>query len=196
MLRFLFFSGVLLTAFLVLSDIPVTHEPGVLAPNAPIQGQAKEGLMFMHDDYVIQPLATFDIKARVLSRKRYLMGRETELAPIDLALGWGQMSDEQILENFSISQSGRWYWWRADPLPIIRQEVIRSSANMHLIPADDYVKRQIKKVRRGSIVQFTGYLVEVKGDDGWRWRSSLSREDSGNNACELVYVQDFQILDD
>ena len=163
--------------------------------DAPKQGPAKEGLMFMHDAYVIRPLATFDIKARVLSRKRYLLGRESDLAPIDLALGWGQMSDEQILENFSISQSGRWYWWRADPLPIIRQEVIRSSANMHLIPADDYVARQIKKARRGAIVQFTGYLVEVKGDDGWHWSSSLSREDSGDKACELVYVKDFEILD-
>ncbi len=67
---------------------------------------------------------------------------------------------------------------------------------MHLIPADDYVARQIKKVRRGSIVQFTGYLVEVKGDDGWRWSSSLSREDSGDKACELVYVKDFEIIDE
>lgn len=195
MLRFLFFSGLLLTAFFVIADFPVSHEPGILAPDAPKQGPAKAGMMFMHDAYVITPLATFDIKARVLSRKRYLLGRESDLAPIDLALGWGQMSDEQILENFSISQSGRWYWWRADPLPIIRQEVIRSSANMHLIPADDYVARQIRKARRGAIVQFTGYLVEVKGEDGWRWSSSLSREDSGDKACELVYVKDFEILD-
>ncbi len=108
MLRILFFSGVLLTAFVFISDIPVSHEPGILAPDAPKQGPAKEGLMFMHEDYVVRPLATFDIKARVLSRKRYLLGRESDLAPIDLALGWGQMSDEQILEHFSISQSGRW----------------------------------------------------------------------------------------
>ena len=31
-------------------------------------------------------------------------------------------------------------------------------------------------------------LVEVRGADGWTWRSSLSREDSGNGGCEVVYV--------
>ncbi len=194
MLRILLASGVFLLAFFIYSDWPITHEPGVIAPNAPVQQPPKEGMMFMHEDYVIQPLATFEVHARVLSRKRYLLGRETELAPIDLALGWGQMSDEQILSNFSISQSNRWYWWRANPLPIAKHEVIRSSANMHLVPADDHVLRQIKRVRKGSLVKFKGYLIEARGEDGWLWRSSTSREDSGNKACELVFVQDFEIL--
>ena len=80
-------------------------------------------------------------------------------------------------------------------MPIAKHEIIRSSANMHMIPADDYVKRQIKKTRAGSIVKFSGYLIEAKGDDGWRWRSSLSREDSGDKACEIVFVKDFEILE-
>ena len=105
------------------------------------------------------------------------------------------MSDESVLSYFSISQSSRWYRWYAKELPIPRAEVIRSSANMHMIPADRYVARQIKKVRRGSIVKFKGYLIEAQADDGWRWRSSLTREDSGNRACEVVFVQDFEILE-
>ena len=149
----------------------------------------------MHEDYLIQPLATFEAEARVLSRKRYYMDREADLAPFDLALGWGQMSDEQILSSFKISQSSRWYWWRANPLPIAKQEVIRSSANMHMIPADDHVWRQIKRVREGSLIKLKGYLIEARGDDGWTWRSSLTREDSGNKACEIVFVQDFEIIE-
>lgn len=196
MLRILFAAGILLTVFLTFSGRPLEHEPGVLAPDVPAQSPAREGMMFMHDDYVIKPLANFSVHARVLSRERYFLGRESDLAQIDLALGWGRMSDEAILQHFSISQSNRWYWWRSDTLPIAKQEVIRSSANMHLIPADDYVARQIKRTRTGSIVKFKGYLVEVLGDDGWRWRSSLSREDSGNKACEVVYVQDYEILED
>lgn len=195
MLRILVFCGLLLAGYFFISDIPVSHEPGIKAPHAPVQTPAREGMMFMHEDYVIQPLAEFSVHARVLSRERYFLGRESDLAKFDLALGWGQMSDENILSHFSISQSGRWYWWRADTLPIPKNEVISSSANMHMIAADEYVARQIKRVRRGSIVKFSGYLVEVKGDDGWSWRSSLSRTDSGNKACEVVFVQDFEILE-
>jgi hypothetical protein len=34
-----------------------------------------------------------------------------------------------------------------------------------------------------------GYLVEARGADGWRWRSSLTREDTGAGACELIWVE-------
>ncbi len=196
MLRYLFVFGLFLTAYLLLSDRPLSHEPGILAPHAPIQLPAPEGMLFMHEDYLIQPLARFEVHARVLARERYFLGRETDLAPFDLALGWGQMSDERVLSHFSFSQSSRWYWWRADPMPIARQEIIRSSANMHMVPADDYIARQIKRVRTGSLVKFKGYLIEAQGDDGWRWRSSLSRTDSGNKACEVVFVKDFEVLEE
>ena len=195
MLRILLVSGIFLLGFFAFSDWPVTHGPGKIAPHAPTQTPPPEGVMFMHENYLIQPLATFEAEARVLSRKRYYIDREADLAPFDLALGWGQMSDEQILSSFKISQSSRWYWWRADPLPLAKQEVIRSSANMHMIPADDHVWRQIKRVRKGSLIRLKGYLIEARGDDGWTWRSSLSREDSGNKACEVVYVQDFEVIE-
>ena len=44
-------------------------------------------------------------------------------------------------------------------------------------------------VVEGSIVQLRGYLVAVQAADGWRWRSSLSRDDTGGGSCELVFVE-------
>ena len=29
----------------------------------------------------------------------------------------------------------------------------------------------------------------MRAPDGWRWRSSLTREDTGAGACELVWVE-------
>jgi len=37
-------------------------------------------------------------------------------------------------------------------------------------------------------------LVEVKAQDGWTWRSSLSREDTGNGACELMLVEEVRLI--
>ena len=34
-----------------------------------------------------------------------------------------------------------------------------------------------------------GYLVRVEAADGWQWRSSLSRADTGAGACELVLLE-------
>ena len=46
-----------------------------------------------------------------------------------------------------------------------------------------------KVVRVGEIVELRGRLVEASRADGWHWRSSLSRDDSGAGACELMLVE-------
>ena len=137
----------------------------------------------------LQPLAGFSIDARVLSREDYVFGREAELSPTDLALGWQRMREDAVLSQLDISQSSRWYQyrWQGDaPLP--PDEIARSSANMHLIPSDGRVAQQLRDVRRGDRVRVDGWLVEASTADGWRWRSSLTRDDSGAGACELIYV--------
>ena len=69
-------------------------------------------------------------------------------------------------------------------------DIVRASANVHLIPADANVKRSLDRVRVGTIVTLRGQLVEATRADGWRWTSSLTREDSGAGACELMLVRE------
>jgi hypothetical protein len=38
------------------------------------------------------------------------------------------------------------------------------------------------------VVQLQGWLIRTDDPSGWHWRSSLSREDTGAGACELVLV--------
>lgn len=142
------------------------------------------------DDYVITPLADVEITAKVLGKENYWMGRESDISPVDLALGWGRMSDPAVLEQISISQSSRWYYWKTPKFPIPRREIETHSANMHIIPANDYVRDNLKAVKEGQHVKIRGNLVRVDASDGWFWKSSLTRNDTGNRACELVYVTD------
>ena len=44
-----------------------------------------------------------------------------------------------------------------------------------------------------QVITLHGYLVEVRANDGWHWRSSLTRNDTGNGACELVWVESVEI---
>jgi hypothetical protein len=141
------------------------------------------------DNARLKPLAGFSIEARVLGREDYRIGREADYSPTDLALGWGRMTEDAVLSQLDISQSSRWYHYRwNDTPPIPVDEIVRSSANMHMIPADDTVAAALKRIEQGQRVRIDGWLVEVNADDGWRWRSSLTRDDSGGGACELVYV--------
>lgn len=60
---------------------------------------------------------------------------------------------------------------------------------MHMIPANDEIKQILAKAKAGQMIKLQGQLVEVTREDGWRWRSSLTRTDSGDGACELVFVE-------
>lgn len=169
--------------------------PGVLAPDPPVQTRPADATAFEVKGYRVTPLADFRLRARVLGRRDYRFGREADLSPLDLALGWGRMSDARVLADIDISQSGRWYRWRAERLTIPRRELERHSGNMHMIPADAGVADELDRVREGHLVEIRGRLVRVDADDGWRWVSSLRRDDTGQGACELIYVERASILE-
>ncbi|MBX2883355.1 MAG: hypothetical protein KTR32_25605 [Granulosicoccus sp.] len=178
---------------LMFHESEVSYGPGVIAPKTPSQRSITDAQVFDHNGIAIQPLAHFDIEARVLSRKNYSGDEESKLSPVDLALGWGNMSDEKVLNMMEIKQGNRWYHWRIDEFIIPRKEIIHSSANMHLVPANPQIAGAIADVVKGNLVKITGYLIEADSG-GRKWRSSLTRSDSGAHACELIYVQDFKIL--
>ena len=67
---------------------------------------------------------------------------------------------------------------------------------MHLIPADDFIRAQLLAVKQGSIVTLEGQLVEVRDtQEQWHWRSSLTRNDTGAGACEIIWVKQVTLLD-
>jgi hypothetical protein len=188
----LFTSLIAYGAYQHFSNQPVTHGIGAVANNQPINSAVNQA-GFSVKGYSITPLETFDIVARVLSTEHYSFGREADLSPVDLALGWGKMSDEAILKDIKITQSNRFYFWHVDAFPIPRREIETQSANMHMIPADDAIARTLKSVKTGQVVKIKGYLVRADASDGWHWKSSLTREDTGNGACEVVFVKEITV---
>jgi len=184
----------LVVYFLFFSAGEVEYEAGVLVKTAPVQEDSSSVPEFKMNGYDITPLKTFQIKARVLGRENYSSGRESDLSPVDLALGWGRMSDESVVSKISISQSGRFYRWHVDEFPIPRREIETHSANMHLIPRDEVIRDSIEQIKTGDVIELSGYLVNVKADDGWQWNSSLTRNDTGDGACELIWVTGFKIV--
>lgn len=171
---------------------PVAHGIGEIAPNEPVQSPTQASDIQLNG-FTLTPLADFEIKARVLSTEDYSMGTEAKLSPTDLALGWGPMSDEAVLNQVKITQGNRFFYWRVDAFPIPQREIEIHAANVHIVPANATVKRQLGKIRPGQIVYIKGQLIEAKRADGWHWRSSLSREDTGAGACELIYATQLNI---
>lgn len=174
---------------------PIAYPPGVLIANEPTQQLTSSEAPFVYKEFQIKPLATFSIDARVLHRKIYRYDPGAPLAPVDLAVGWGPMSDEAVLDRLDVSQASRFYFyeWQGQP-PIPREEIISHSTNLHLIPQTDEIASECKSLRTGELVHLSGLLVEATGPDIGTLRSSLSRTDSGRGACEIVWVEEIHKL--
>lgn len=172
---------------------PLEHPPGVLAPQAPRQSQT-DRQPFEHGGHTLFPRAAFELTARVLSAERYWLDAGARLAPVDLALGWGPMSDQAVLDHVEVSQSARWYRLRWDAaMPLDPSRVMPHSGNMHMIPAQPWLQKLLKDARPGQLLTLRGLLVDAGRPDGWSWRTSLSRDDIGQGSCELVWVEFAQL---
>lgn len=173
---------------------PITYPPGILIASDPEQVAIGEK-PFDYRAFHLQPLAHFALDARVLHRRVYRYDHQAELVPVDLALGWGPMSDQRVLDRMKITQSMRFYWFEYKmPPPIPKEEIISHSTNVHIIPSTSAIASRCESLRTGSLVHLSGELVEATGPGIGTWRSSLSRTNTGNGACELMWVTDISIL--
>jgi hypothetical protein len=195
-MKFLGFVLIIAAAIIAWSYLhrPIEYAPGVLIPSEPEQTITFDPPL-TSGDYQLIPLAHFALDARVLHRKIYRWDRVASLVPVDLALGWGPMSDQRVLDQVSITQSMRFYWFAYRlPPPIPKEEIISHSTNVHVIPATAAIESQCKSLRTGELVHLSGDLVEATAPGRAPWRSSLSRTDTGNGACELMWVNELSIL--
>ncbi len=196
MARKLFILSVIALCYLYIQNRgmkPLMHPPGILVSEAPMQVNL-EPSGFKLDEYLLTRKARFEIRARVLSIEPYYLRMDGDLSPLDLALGWGPMSDQAVLDRIEISQSSRWYRTRYEyPAPLPDAQIISNSSNMHMIPASRDIKRDLKKLRKGDVIRLKGYLVDVNHDSGWFWHTSMTRTDTGNGACEIVFVESLEV---
>jgi len=162
--------------------------PGVLVAEEPLQEKCPEHVIAKIKDYTITAVATYTIRGRVLHTKHYWVDGN-DLVPYDVALGWGPMSNEAVIDRMSISQGNRFYFYEYEGQPPIpEKEIVCHSSNNHLIAATSSIASVISALYPGEIVTMQGYLVNVNDSKSFHWNTSLSRTDTGNGACEVFYV--------
>ncbi len=157
---------------------------------APLQTPVPNGISTFNVAHGrLDALAGFSVDARVLSRRAYSGDRPALFSPIDLALGWGPMTDGATIAQLNVRQSNRWYryGWLGSP-PLDPAVIVRNSANMHMIPSNAAIEKALEAVQRDDRVRIDGWLVEAHDRGGWNWRSSMTRDDTGAGACEVIYV--------
>ena len=98
------FSAVLIAAFFAVEAVRTR------VGSPAVQGPATEPA-FAFKGFTLRSLARLGLQARVLRREDYYLGMESDLSPLDLALGWQRMADPAVFERLNISQWRRWYFY-------------------------------------------------------------------------------------
>jgi hypothetical protein len=170
----------------------LSQPPGrIVADKPPVQKTLRAGSPIRYQDAQLMPMADFSFDARLISTKWYRFDASARFSPVDLGIAWGKMSDSANLNAMTWRQGGRFLTYRYENQPPIPQsEIMSLIANIHVLPANPNVLRQIAKLRPGQRIIGRGQLVNLTSPDGFTWNSSLTRDDDGGGACELLYLSD------
>ena len=143
----------------------------------------------------------YDLSGIVTSVHDYWgLGDYETLVPRDVCVVWGELSNLYLSGGAEFHQAERHCLGKVvggelgpaetftfrTPFGQTRTS-ISSMSNNHLIPSTPEIRSKIFELRAGDKVRITGYLVNVRYG-GISLNSSTTREDSGNGACEVIYV--------
>ena len=196
LIRYLRAKWMLIAAFLVLAAVLFFsfynpyRGPDAIEPPVQVTLAQPDTLVYpgRQGDVELKLLAEYSISAAVKSRQEYETDYAARISPLDLVLAWGELNVPATDDHIRYSQYGRWYEIRYDAAtPVSASYIQENAANVHMIPKNDRIATQLMRLRVGDYVELAGYLVQAHFETG-TWTSSLTRSDTGDGACEILYV--------
>src|SRR5512137_981621 len=156
------------------------------------------------DGGTLLPVAQFEARGRVLNIERFkphqsLVNWIPGLRPAthDIGLGFGPMTDTANVSRFRFTHEGVSHGLRAlfaRPRGAMTQQEFDALApnitNVHVIPANDAVYAQLRRVKQGELVTLRGLLVNVRGPDG---QVATTSTRAGDRDCEIMWLEEIRI---
>lgn len=156
------------------------------------------------DGGALLPVARFETRGRVLHIERFkpyqsLVNWIPGLRPAthDIGLGYGPMSDSGNVGRFSFAHEGVSHGLRAlfaRPRDAMTQQEFDALAphitNVHVIPANEAVYYDLRRIRVGELVTLRGLLVNVRDSAG---RVATTSVTAGDRDCEIMWLEEVRI---
>lgn len=156
--------------------------------------------------YRVTPLYSYDISGLIPSARQYtkwprgdFYKRHGDTANIaDIALLWGHSNtDRDVLKNFKFSHSGAWVVWRSrigSDRSVWSKFQTNKISNNHILSDSKEITKKLENLHKWDQVSMKGYLVSYSGGTTRNRKSSTTRIDTGNGACEVFYVTDLRVI--
>lgn len=153
--------------------------------------------------YTVQPLFAYELVGLVVSKHDaktwwdYLHREWNDnLNIVDLCVVWGSnvRSGSYAEIHFSSGQFTCNFSTRSDAAYAAFDQTAIS--NNHLLTDHPEIAKKLRTVRVGDQIRFRGHLAEYAHQHGLDFRrgSSTVRTDTGNGACETVFIDSIEII--
>jgi hypothetical protein len=152
-------------------------------------------------DYRVEPLFDYELYGLVVSLRQHdgsslMHSRANDrLNMADLCVVWSDTAFSEHLRkldfwngiftcNVQTRDSVAWAHFKMTQL-----------ANNHLISDDPFVRERVADVRVGDQIRVQGWLARYGAAGGPLRGTSTTREDTGDGACETIFVRQFEIVE-
>ncbi|MFZ6871738.1 hypothetical protein ACO0LF_06650 [Undibacterium sp. Di27W] len=153
--------------------------------------------------YKVQPLYDYDLVGLVVSKHAAdtwwdYMHRESNdhLNVMDICVVWGNNVRNGVYQDLSFSSGQFTCNIRAHSAEVYAAFDQTAISNNHLLTDQPALAKIIKNVEIGDQIHFRGRLSEYSHNHGFAFKrgTSIVRTDTGNGACETVFIDSFEIL--
>lgn len=153
--------------------------------------------------YTVKPLYRYELTGLVVSGHdagswRDILHRDWQdkLNVADLCVVWGvnaKRGSYRGIEFWNGQFTCNWQTSSSELFAAFDQTAI---SNNHLLTDSPALARAIRSARVGDQIELRGMLSEYSHNHGFAFHrgTSITRTDSGNGACETIYVDDFRII--
>lgn len=111
----------------------------------------------------------------------------------DLCVVWGDNVASGVFRSMRYANTTWTCWISTNDAETASRFVWPQLSNNHLLTADPGIARAIKLAEIGDQIHLSGKLARYSHAGGFQRGTSTSRLDTGNGACETIYVDSFHI---
>ena len=150
-------------------------------------------------EYLIEPEYAYDITGMVVSYRhhegnsRMHLQANDHLNMADVCVVWGDNTKSELQKLD--------FWNGIFTCNVFTRDMqawdsfdMNQLSNNHLISDDDFIRRQTRKIQVGDQIRVRGYLASYSNPGGGKRGTSTTRTDTGDGACETVFVESFRIV--
>jgi len=151
-------------------------------------------------EYLIEPEYEYDLYGMIVSYRhhdgdsRMHLQANDHLNMLDVCVIWGDNTANLRLQKIKF-----WNGIFTCNVQTRDQEAwdafdMNKLSNNHLISDDELIRDQVRDIQVGDQIHVRGYLASYSSDKGGRRGTSTTRLDTGDGACETLFVERFDIV--